>query len=307
MRPVFRFRPNQPVSWYSQRRENSNQHCLYCGQFIGVRSTAESSREHWVARNFVPRGTLDSSAFNFIFRACVACNRRKADAERHVSSVSLLNSPAREHDPRAEAEAIRKASKDFHPTKKGKLVQDAWISHEITSEFGAAAFSFNLVAPPQLAREPTMLLAFNHVQAAFSLIASLDPRVGETTTLLAVKFWKYFGAFAAGDWGNPQLVEVASRVAARPILAHIHTADGYFKFIARRDDPDGSEWFWALEWNKAYRVFGAINAPDVTPDTFSNLPALDWQASPDGRRRFRTEIPASPATDTLFEFLPGAI
>ena len=218
---IHRFRPNQPVavSWFLQSREKSNQHCLYCGQFVGSGSLIESNREHWVARNFVPRGSLGSADFNFIFRACVACNRLKADAERHVSSVSMWNSPAREFDTRAEADAIRKSSKDFHPTKKGMLVKDAWTSHNITGEFGNATFAFDLIAPPQLAQEPTMRLAFYQVQAAFSLITSSDPRVAETTTLLAFKFWKYFGAFSALDWGNPQLVEIASRVASRPILA----------------------------------------------------------------------------------------
>ena len=44
-----------------------------------------------IGRNFVPSGTMDGDAFQFLFRACQECNSRKADAERHVSSVTARN------------------------------------------------------------------------------------------------------------------------------------------------------------------------------------------------------------------------
>jgi hypothetical protein len=145
-----------------------------------------------------------------------------------------------------------------------------------------------------------MLLACNHVQAAFALITSEDPRVASKTTLLTAKNWKFFGWFPFRDWGNPQLVEIASRVSAWPLLAHVHTAGGYFKFLARRHSVPGSEWFWALEWNKAFRVFGAIYADSEDPPLFSKLPALDWHPFADGRSRYRKEVPLSEADDILF-------
>ena len=54
------------------------------------------------------RGRWVGMAFNFIFRACRECNACKAHAERHVSSVTLFNSPGRQDDERAQEAALRK-------------------------------------------------------------------------------------------------------------------------------------------------------------------------------------------------------
>ena len=93
------------VSWHHYNPELSNACCLYCGQLVTGTDAVQSDKEHLIARNFVPLGSMDGHPFNFIFRACRACNARKAAAERHVSSITLFNSPGRATDSRANTAA----------------------------------------------------------------------------------------------------------------------------------------------------------------------------------------------------------
>src|SRR5947209_19886080 len=109
MSDVFGFKRGQPVTWYNKDLTKSNQYCLYCGDFLGIGSEVASDKEHLIGRNFVPKGSLDSGGFNFIFRACQSCNGRKSSAERHISSVTLFNSPGRWSDEDVDALAIHKA------------------------------------------------------------------------------------------------------------------------------------------------------------------------------------------------------
>lgn len=93
------------VSWFERSGKLSNRYCLYCGVAVGGETDAPSNKEHLIGRNFVPAGSMGAEAFNFLFRACVPCNARKAVAERHVSSVTLINGPGRLQDPRAASAA----------------------------------------------------------------------------------------------------------------------------------------------------------------------------------------------------------
>jgi hypothetical protein len=254
-----------------------------------------------IARNFVPPGSLGGTGFNFIFRACVDCNQRKADAERHVSTVTLLTSSARGTDGEVDAAALHKASRDFHPRVKGKLVKDASTEHEYQTRFGAASLSFTMVAPPQLDESKGAVVACNQIQALFALITSSDPRKIEDTRLLPATQWKPFGAFQFLDWGNRQLQTVAQRAANWPLLAGIVAANGYFKVLIRRRDEPSGEWFWALEWNKSVRVVGAIFAEDKAPPLFADLPEHEWMQM-SATKRMRAEIPLNPDTDLLFSW-----
>lgn len=299
METPFRFRPNQPVSWFSANKRRSNQHCLYCGAFVGVGSTVPSNREHLVARNFVPPRTLDAVAFNFIFRACAACNALKADAERHVSSVTLLNSQARADNPAVDALAEHKGQSDYHPELPGVRVADASISRTITGSFGPANFSFGLIGPPQLERHRAAILACNQIQALFSLVTTRDACDGDQTVLLRAAFWHYLGMYSWHDWGNAQLVELSRRVSDWPIIARITTAHGYFRAILRATDSSPDDWFWGLEWNRSVRVVGTLYRGDQVPDAFQDLPELNWrQVGPN--TRMHEETPESPGRDHLF-------
>lgn len=301
MEPVFGTRSGQPVIWYSDDPARSNRYCLYCGDLVGVGSTIPSNKEHMIARNFVPSRSLAGPSFNFIFRACCDCNARKADAERHVSTVTLFNSPARAENPDVNALATHKAGRDFHPHARGQLVQDAGTEHTIHAQFGGAELSFRFIAPPQLDESRGAIVACNQIQALFALITSRDPTSASGTRLLSATQWKPLGAFAHGDWGNRQLSTVTQRVSDWPLLAGIVAANGYFKVVIRRRDEADGEWFWALEWNKSLRVVGAIFAADRNPPIFDDLPEHEWKrVSP--TRRIRTEMPLPPEADALFSW-----
>jgi hypothetical protein len=144
----------QTISWYAASPEHSNACCLYCGRSLRGQSAPKSDKEHLIARNFAPAGTMGGDAFNFLFRACRECNARKAHAERHVSSVTLFNSPSRQVDTRADDAALRKGRGDFHPHKKGVLVQDAHEQLTIRGSMGPMSINFGMLAPPPGEFEP---------------------------------------------------------------------------------------------------------------------------------------------------------
>ena len=299
MDSVFGFRPHQPVSWFATDKRRSNQHCLYCGEFVGQGSAIVSNREHLLARRFVPPGKLDATSFNFIFRACVDCNGRKADAERHVSSVSLNTSRGRIEDAAVDAAAAHKAATDFHPSAPGKRVRDATIEHTVGGRFGSAEFSFKLAGPPQLETERACLLACNQIQALFSLVTTRDPRYAESTKVLPASNWHYFGIVPWSDWGNAQVVEIANRVRNWPVIARITSANGYFRAVLRPHEEPEREWFWALEWNRSVRVIGGIFSEGMDPPLFADLPSLPWKrVGP--TTRMRAEIPEPDDVDLLF-------
>lgn len=265
---VYNFRPMQPVSWYRKSKNKSNQFCLYCSKFIGQNSQVESSKEHLIARNFVPSGSMTDTTFNFIFRACVECNSKKAQLERHISSVSMFNSPARAQDMGFDNLASDKASRDFHPDKKGVVVKDAAIniSSLIGKKFGAG-----FVAPPQLNNGYIKELSLMHIQGFYSLITTTDPASpGSTGILEPGRFW-LLGAYSESDWGNPQLTEVIFRTKGWACHCNVISANGYFKVILKKG-PVPSDFFWALEWNKYIRVVGAISSVSAPPMEFLNLP-----------------------------------
>jgi hypothetical protein len=290
-------RTGEVVSWFHKDPARSNQHCLYCAAPVGAApDTVPSDKEHLIGRNLVPTGTL-ASGFNFHFRACRECNARKGDAERHVSSVTLFNSPARLQDARVDAIAARKGEKDFHPARKGVRVQDASHKIELHGSMGSLSFSADMVAPPQLDDDAVRLLAFNQIQGFFTLCTTEDYLNPETYLLLEPKHWHFFGSYGHGDWGNPQLRDVADRVREWPVRARIHTASGYFRGCLRRSPDEKGPWHWGLEWNKSLRVFGAIANP--SDPLFKNLPELSW-ARLSEKVRMRVEVQEPEDFDGLF-------
>jgi hypothetical protein len=300
MNEIFGFRAGQPVVWFNRNLAKSNQHCLYCGAHVGPGSDVPSDKEHLIAREFVPKGSLGGGGFNFIFRACQEkCNGEKSKAERHVSSVTLLTSPARGLDEQVDAVAMHKASRDYHPDKKGVLVKDAGDHHVVEFGEGGIKMKFSLVGPPQLNPDAVSLLACNHVQGIFALCATEDPRVTEKTKILPANAVYYFGHYIHRDWGNPHLREIARRVADWPSYVNIVAANGYFKLTIKECEEKAQGLFWALEWNKSLRVIGAICSPSVEPKLFSDLPDLNWRYLPGGDRS-RREIPLSEEDDDLF-------
>ena len=294
----FNFKENQPVVWFHKDDALSNQYCLYCHKSVRTSDVA-SNKEHLIGRSFVPTGLLDGGrAFNFIFRACVECNTEKAEVERHISSVSLFTSQGRV-DENVNALANRKAATDFHPMQKGKLVKDASIkkSVEIASENISA--KFGLVGPPQLDPSYVQLLAFRHIQGFFSLITSKNPMIAEDTRLLAQEHWWFGGSYPHSDWGNVRFKEMAQRVEAWETPLNIVTANGFFKVVIRCAPRANGPWFWALEWNKSWRLFGGIFDTQNHPAEFKNLPSPEWKHLEPGLRMYQ-HVSLEAHEDKLF-------
>lgn len=285
-----------PLRWIHTDPTRSNQYCPYCGVFVGVGSDVPSDKEHLVGRNFVPKGSLEDGAFNFIFRSCKECNNQKAEAERHVSSVTLYNSPGRAEDARVDAIARHKAARDIHPDKKVP-VQEASEKRHIEFNIGAFSARFGLISPPRLREEDVLALACFHVKALFSLVTTLDCRQQEKFRILPASQVCCLGYYSHGDWGNPQLATVTQRVQSWPCYANVATAAGYFRAVLRRGEK---WWFWALEWNRSVRVVGSISNEDELPGVFKDLPPLKWIGLPDGSGRIREEAPLGNVADVLF-------
>jgi hypothetical protein len=215
----------------------------------------------------------------------------------------LYNSPVRSESQRYNLLACRKALNDFHPSKKGVLIKDSGDSINLNGGFGRARMSFELLSPPQVDIKHFKLLAFRHIQGLFSLITSKDPLSQEGTSLLAPEYFQIFGLYNYSDWGNPQLLEIMSRAVEVPCYANINTANGFFKAMMRKSDTHEDEWFWALEWNKSYRVVGSITQQGKTLTIFRDLPVLIWHdcGLQDGvKTRLREETPLKDEQDILF-------
>ncbi|MBV1951779.1 MAG: hypothetical protein KUG64_06260 [Cycloclasticus sp.] len=307
MKLVHKYINNQPIVWFHKKKEKSNQFCLYCGTHVGFSSEEASNKEHLIGRQFVPSGAFqEGKGFNLIFRACEVCNSRKAEIERHISSVTLLNGIPNQENSEYVDRAIIKASKDFHPLKQGVLVKDASDKQKFNFNFGSMKISFESISPPQLSQEYIKALSFYHIQGFFSLLTSSNPEVVSGTKLLPEKNFWFHGAYTHGDWGNAELMEIAKRIEILRCNANISTADGNFKVLMCHSIKDPSYWFWALEWNKNLRVVGGIYSPKKCPPIFDDLPIQQWKPLGEGsdgaKHRIREEIPLDKNDDILFSY-----
>ncbi len=284
------------VKWFNRDPARSNQHCLYCGRYVGAGSTVESDEEHLVGRNFVPRGSMDN-AFNFSFRTCRPCNAEKARLEGHVSSVTLLPSPSVPVDEKARRAAERKAARDTHP-ETGKKMGEAIERQSVGFKFGPATLSFGMTGRSPAAKDFVPLLASFHIQALFSLITKARNDACGEIPILPLNQFHVFDSYPHTDWGNPQLVEITQRAAGWPCRFVTRSGDGHFLACLRRNEKHG--WFWALEWNKSLRIIGGINLPEEPTPIFSNLPKLEWKPLPDGSGRFRIEQSTPDLGEILF-------
>ena len=85
-----------------------NENCPYCFRPFG--SGLVPTKEHVIARNFVPKGTLQG-CWNLILQACKQCNAAKAILEDDISAITMQPDAmvyASDY-PRLIAEAKRKA------------------------------------------------------------------------------------------------------------------------------------------------------------------------------------------------------
>jgi len=227
------------IKWFNRDPARTNQYCLYCGGFVGAGSPVESDEENLVGRRFVPVGSMNN-AFNFSFRACRSCNARKASLERHISSITLLNSPAVHVDVNARRAAERKAVGDTHP-ETGIKMGEAIERQNVEFNIGLATFNFGMSGPSPAAKDFVPLLASYHIQALFALVTTPENLFTGDLRLLPIDQFHVFGSYPHSDWGNPQLVAIIGRAANWPCRVAIHTAGGFFRACLRQSANTG--WF----------------------------------------------------------------
>ncbi len=271
-----------------------NDTCVYCGIEL---SQVASTKEHVIARNFVPRGKLEG-CWNLIVKACTSCNLRKSDLEDDISAISMLPDVYGEYghdDESAAVEAARKAQRSYSRYTK-KAVKDSHEKQTFVMPFGQeATFSFKFIGPPHI--ETSRLFSLAHFQlVGFFYWITFDKRSRRG------RFWP--GGFyplvpaLRTDWGNPvhrAFMDVVAQWEPRLIGT---TADGFYKVAVRRN-PDSDCWSWALEWNKNLRLVGFFGDKGIARNIASKFPKLEFRTVAEGIR-VRTEIPLIETVDRLF-------
>jgi len=294
MSEIFKYKKNQPIVWFDKRLDRSNQYCLYCGTYVGKGSGVESNKEHLIAREFVPNHCLKSTDFNFIFRCCVSCNTKKSSIERHLSTTTLFNSDSRIQNIKINELALNKASKDYHPNHKGKLVADSSIQQQIEFVGSGIKLKIGFVAPPQSNEEYVVELAYRQIQGLFTLVTSSNPLRAETTCLLPFDSFHLLGMYPKNDWGNRQIEYAIKKTEGWFCCCNISIADGYFKAILLKSNQSQEGWFWALEWNKSVRILGAIITKESLSSVYEEMLEERWSPwlkDAKGEFRFRAETP----------------
>ncbi len=292
------------LSWYTKSKNTSNQYCLYCGRYIGPNSNINSNREHLIGRNFVPKGTLsEKNSFNFIFRACEDDNHFKSELERHISSISLF-AAATQGDSSKEVEqlALHKASKDYHPDKQGIKVIDSQEKLEFSFIGNNFKLNFTVIGPPQPNQAYIKCLAFMQMQALFSLLSTPRPYNNKNLLLLPDKYFYFLDYWPKSDWGNVILNYLTKAINEWEQIAIIRTAKDNFKTIIKCD-PISKLWFWALEWNKSFRIAGFIGSIDLVENFIAKLPKEDIkiiQEEINYKLSLKTEIALKEDEDELF-------
>ena len=282
-----------------KRRQGTNQPerlhnitCLYCSCMI---TDANTTKEHVIARNFVPKGYFEN-AWNLIANACERCNSDKGDLEDDISAILMM--PLLGHNEDRPDDVIQqglKKSRGSLSRKTSKPIIDSEHRSEISNTFGRAKLSFGFVAPPQIDDSRVDALAEYHITALFYLLTyDAESQRG--------RFWtegfEVIHSARSPDWGNPIHVGFSSSVKSWPSWFKGSLARGYFKALIRKK-PDEDIFAWALEWNKTMRVIGVFGETQLTIPFIDNLPNLEFvQVS--ATRHYRRETPLDPKEDYLF-------
>lgn len=161
-----------------------------------------------------------------------------------------------------------------------------------------------MLSPPQLKSEYVRGLALSHMQAFFSLVTTCNPTKERGLRLLPEKHFHLWKSYSHTDWGNLELLCLIERTKDWPCYCNVSTANDFFRVLMKQN-PLGSDWFWALEWNKHLRVVGSISSSWNTAAIFKGLPALNWICADDKGKtgvRMRINLPLV-GDDELFAAL----
>lgn len=266
--------------------------CVYCSTEL---SKVKSNEEHVIARKFVPKGSLNKY-WNLIVRSCEVCNNKKSDLEDDISSITMqpdLYGSYVVDDESLVSDSIRK-SKSFS-RRTSKRVSDSTEELTLKAPFLGGNITFNFISSPQIDPDRAFELARLHVTAFFYwLTYDETAKIG--------KFWEgfYFPIQVTSnkDWGSHLNTTFMKLVLDWELVLHGETADGFFKFIIRKE-PESTCWSWALEWNKNYRVIGLFGNKESIENFNSLLGAPKVKII--NKSTYRKEIPLSKEDDSLFK------
>ncbi|HEX4860413.1 MAG TPA: hypothetical protein VFV07_04195 [Rhizomicrobium sp.] len=276
----------------------NNKTCPYCG--CDLTQAIDSDKEHVIARNFVPKGTLQSQ-WNLIVRACRTCNGAKADLENDISAISMyptLDGQFAADDHRLHDAARRKTRAINRRTRKSVGEPEPPI--DVRGNFMGAQITFTFRAPPQAAEERLYDLARRQIQAFFYFL-TYDPQSGRG------RFWP--GVFCPllavrrPDWGNAQQLWFQEYTKEWLFRFHGGTAEGFFKLWIKRKSESEAVWAWALEWNQNFRLVGFFGDTEFCDALDAIVPGLEMDHEHrDGNQFFRArlEVPLVPENDFLF-------
>jgi hypothetical protein len=275
-----------------------NDTCPYCGLML---DEGTATKEHVIARNFVPRGKLDGQ-WNLILRACRACNIRKSELEDDISAASMHpDAWGRFHnpDPMLLSAAARKAENCIS-RRTGKPIKESFEKIQIDVDFAPGVkMSFGCTAPPQLSSERVFELSRLQLMAFFYWLTYNAARkqggwwLGEFVPIVEAP---------RSDWGNNLHRIFMDRVVDWHPRIIATGADGFFRIAIRRN-PSAVCWSWALEWNHNLRIVGFFGEGETVEKLIQDFPAIHMATvvdNPNERITVREEKALEEKDDKLF-------
>ena len=143
--------------------------CPYCGKNL---TNDIRTKEHVVARRFVPKGKLENN-WNLILDACSDCNVSKSDLENDISAISLhhnFGAYPEEYDDEVTKDAKRKARNSISRRTR-KPVESSKENFAFSAPIGPnASISFNMTGMPQVDEFRVFNLARLQLKAFFYFI-----------------------------------------------------------------------------------------------------------------------------------------
>ncbi len=277
-----------------------NIRCVYCRCDL---QDGDVTRDHVIARRFVPKGKLNAQ-WNLIVNACQPCNNKKSDLEDDIAAITLLPDPEMLDTRTSDLiEEVQRRAAGSISRRTRKPVAESSEEIEIKGALAAGVnVSFGLTSPPQIDRARAFELARLHLTALF-FMQSYDESTREGG-------WWLHGFHPLemaprSDWGNPVMRSFMTATANWECHLHAVTAEGFFKASTYRH-PSEECWAWAVEWNHSLRLvgfFGKMEPAEVIVSGFPENEMRTIQESPTSAIRYRTEIALDEADDILFQLL----
>ena len=279
-----------------------NVSCVYCAAGL---SKETRTKEHVVARRFVPRGKHDGG-WNLIAYACTGCNNAKARLENELAAISMQPDSYGKYaidDDLLKAEATRKAAKSIS-SRTGRPINESGEQLKFETRHPAGLLvSVSLEAPAQVSSEVVFELCRMQMCAFFYMLTfDRNSRRGG--------FWPgiFMGIQHAkrSDWGSRRLVSFAETVKEwEPrLICTTPIADGFYKLSIRKH-PSEDCWSWAVEWNHSIRcvgLFGEESSCENVEKALEKNVAQLFVDEPHRKLAYRRDVALIESDDVLFKY-----